>query len=371
MFHECLYALLHDIAEMKLSRIPNNCSPEGVNNILLDKWGIRLFRFAQVFAVSPVDSVLMKSDYPISSQEIRAVRRSLKKMGKDLLKRGRFILNIMNKLWESPKESSDDELIKHMRLEEFFTHYVHRHRVGLIYLEKVTFQGRRGSRINRKSIIALGWGNMISERGHRIDWRMLGSLYDWLWEKVAPYGFYKELEPTSCLEEDLRHQYNRHRWPGGAANFIYGKLGIKEEEILEFVNNFLLNQIFGDKEDYFEGKISPREFPKLFMNFFVDSFGSQESLTLFSKDQSLVDALFLLFYFRLTKMVGEGLFPCLKGKVPEGLISLEGGDWPYRGTEIDDYFVRAINLYIDNNVDLANPTPLIVFPDKSYFSSSF
>jgi hypothetical protein len=357
---------------VKLSNIPIKCSPEGVNSLLLEKWGIGLFRFAQVFAVSPVDQFLKRTEYPFSSHEIKEIRRNLRAMGDDILKRGRSIFRITGRLKEPPtSEISDDELIKLMKLEKFFKEYVRGHRVGLRYIEKVTLQGRRGSGINKRTIIALGWGNMISESGRRIDWRMLGSLYDWLWEKLAPYGFYTDLEPPSGLEEDLRRQYNRYRWPGGAANYIVEKSKIEESQVLEFLANFISHQFFGGQEGYFDSKISLEEFPKLFMNFFIDAFlGTREGLALFSKNQSLADPMFLFMYFRLQKMIDEGLFPGLKGMNPAGVVSSKDADWPYKTSEIDEYFRFVVSLFLDHKVDLEAPPPLIVFPDRSYFSTS-
>lgn len=348
-------------------------APQKVNTLLVDKWGIGLFRFAQVFAVSPVDQFLMRTNYPFSHQEIKAIKRNLKKMGDDLLKRGRLILKITERLKQTPvKETSDEELIKHMRLERFFKEYIRRHRIALRYLEKVSLQGKRGSGINKRTIIALGWGNLISESSHRIDWKTLGNLYDWLWERVAPYEFYKELKAPSGLEEDLRHQYNRYRWPGGTINFLVEKLKIPENQVFEFILNFILHQFFGGKEIYFKGKITADEFPKLFLNFLIDAFlGSREGLTLFSKNQSLADPMFLFLYFRLQKMVGEDLFPNLKGKNPPGVIFSKDADWPYKASEIDEYFNVAINLFLDHKVELGNPPPLIIFPDKSSFSTGF
>jgi hypothetical protein len=171
------------------------------------------------------------------------------------------------------------------------------------------------------------------------------------------------------LEEDLRRQYNRYRWPGGAAEYLIEKTKIKESQVFEFMAKFITHQFFGSKEGDFEGKISANEFPKLFMNFLVDSFlGSREGLTLFSKNQSLADPMFLFLYFRLQKMVDEGLFPDLAGSNPAGIVSQEGSDWPYKASEIDEYFKFAVSIFLDHKVDLGSPPPLIIFPDKSYFS---
>lgn len=55
-------------------------SPKEANEILVSTWGISLFKFAQVFAVSPADLFILRNDYPFSSKEIKTVRHNLKAM---------------------------------------------------------------------------------------------------------------------------------------------------------------------------------------------------------------------------------------------------------------------------------------------------
>jgi hypothetical protein len=350
-------------------------TPQKVNNLLVARWGISLFKFAQVFAVSPVELFLQKTDYPFNYQEIKAIKHNLYKMRDDLLKRGRFILKITQRLKESPfKEMSDDELIKHMRLERFFKEYIHRHEIAMRYAEKICLQGKRGGGINKKSIIAVGWGNLVSEKSRRIDWEMLGDLYDWFWERVAPYKFYNKLKPSYGIVEDLRLQYNRHRWAGGAGNFLFDKLKIKKSEVTEFSSNFLFNQFIGGKENYLMDMlpITWDKFPKFFMNIIIDfSLTLFDGLALFSKDQSFADQGFLFLYIWQQKMAAKSIGPDLNKKSPSEVEIFKGAEIPYGASEIGDYFNYAIKLFLDHKVDLGNPPPLIIFPDKSYFSTSF
>jgi hypothetical protein len=350
-------------------------APKDVNDLLLNKWGISLFRFAQVFAVSPVDQFLMRTDYPFSRQEIKAIRRNLKKMGDDLLERGRFVLRMTQRLGESPiKELSDDQLIKHMGLGEFFNDYIRRHRVALRYCEKVSLQGKRGSSINKKTIIAIGWGNLVSEEDRRINWKLLAQLYDWLWAQVASHKFYNELRPPDSLEEYLRKQYDRYRWAGGVADFIYKKLKVKKTEAFAFFTNFILHQFFGGKEDYLKGKlpISPDQFPKLFQNVIIYAYlAAHEGLTLLSKDQSLADPDFLWLYFRLIRLADENFSFNIGEEILSELGLSKDAPWPFKSSEIGEYIDLAIKIFLDNKVDLRSPRPLIIFPNKSHFPTSF
>ena len=161
----------------------------------------------------------------LAPKKLSAIKRNLKAMQDDLIYRGRLILGITNKLWESPRKSmSDEDLIKHMRLERFFKEYIHNHEEAISYASKMSLQGKRGGGINHKSIIAVGWGNLISGKSRRMDWQMLGDLYYWFWGKVCDYSFYNKLKPSEGIEEYLRHQYIRYRWTRGE---VLEKAGLK------------------------------------------------------------------------------------------------------------------------------------------------
>ncbi len=47
-----------------MHKILANQSPKEVDGILFKKWGIRLFKFAQLFAVYPADILIGKDDNP-------------------------------------------------------------------------------------------------------------------------------------------------------------------------------------------------------------------------------------------------------------------------------------------------------------------
>lgn len=348
-------------------------SPKAVNSLVSGKWGVSLFRFAQVFAVSPLDLILQRNSYPLSIKEIREIKHVVGKMRADLLKGGRRIRRITNFLWDVPEDKiSDVELIKEMRLEEFFSKYIHRFEVVARYLEKTSFQGGRGIGLNKKSIIATGWGYLASQVRRRIDWKLLGELYEWFWNHVRSLKYYADLRPVDELEEYLRHQYNVHRWAGGALEYLSNKLKISEDEILPFLLSLHIQRIVGGKEDYFKDKLpmSEAKFKRLFLNFHIETYLiSTDGLTLFSENQALADPCFLFFMIWIGRMTGKtGMCPIEIEGFPKG-ISLEGADDPFAKTQIADYMNIALQYFIDHQVDLSKLPPLIVFPDKTCFSA--
>lgn len=44
-------------------------------------------------------------------------------------------------------------------------------------------------------------------------------------------------------------------------------------------------------------------------------------------------------------------------------------DLPTKGTEVGEYLLYAIDLIISKKVDIKSPPAIIVFPDRSYFST--
>jgi len=68
-----------------------NHSPADANNLLIDKYGIGLFKFAQIFVVSPMDIFVQKGNKPFNTQELNELKSSLKVMWKGVIKRARDI----------------------------------------------------------------------------------------------------------------------------------------------------------------------------------------------------------------------------------------------------------------------------------------
>ena len=362
-----------DVGEVDLNIFQPEDSPQKVHKLLIDKWGISLFRFAQVFAVSPADLILLRNDYPFSTKELSAIKHNLKTMQDDLIYRGRLILGITNKLWESPRKAmSDEDLIKHMRLERFFKEYIHNHEEAIIYASKMSLKGKRGGSINHKSIIAVGWGNLISGKSRRMDWQMLGDLYYWFWGKVSDYKFYNKLKPSEGIEEYLRHQYGRYRL---IQREVPEKAGLNIRAALRIVSALLSHQFMGNHKEYIkkELSLSESEFPKFFMNFIVDYFlAGPEGLTIFSRDQAIADPGYKFLDIRLQKaIVSKSVILFIKWMFPRGIGDLKDPELPYRSSEIREYLSYAASLFVEHRISLKRPVPLIIFPDRSFFSTSF
>jgi hypothetical protein len=187
--------------ELTANTIGPKESPQKVNKLLIEKWGISLFRFAQVFAVSPIELFLQKSSYPFTDKEMKEVKRTIIKMQDCLLSGGRRIREIINPPLKLPVNAiSDDELVKEMQLQEFVKNYIHKYEILTRYVERTSLHGKIGVELNKKTIIAVGWGNLVSQRRQRIDWKLLGHLYEWFWNKVWSYKYYAEWEPVFGLE---------------------------------------------------------------------------------------------------------------------------------------------------------------------------
>jgi len=348
-------------------------SPRKAHELLMDKWGISLFKFAQVFAVSPIELFLQKSSYPFSNKEMKEVKRTLKKMQDCLFIGGRHIREIINKPLKLPvNEISNDELVKEMQLQEFVKKYVHKYEMLTRYVEKTSLHGKIGVGLNKKTIVAVGWGNLISQGKRRIDWKLLGYLYEWFWYKVFSYKYYAEWKPVFGLEEHLRHQYSVHRWAGGAGEYVCSKLKMSESEVQTFMTNLFVQRLVGGKEDYFRDKLpmSETKFQRLFLNLLIDAYLAEvDGLTLFSKNQSFADPWFLFMFIWLGKAVANISLP---DEVKERLAAtmlLDGAELPYENTQFGDFMKIALNYYLDHKADFSELPPLIVFPDKSCFST--
>lgn len=204
--------------------IKPNDNARYVDRILLDKWNIGVFKFAQVFAIAPIDFIIQKSNKPFTFKEIKEIRLALKKMLEDIFKGVRKIEKLMKRPGGLPiKSKSDSELLKEKAIRTFWLEYILPHEMILFYFERTGQLGKRGIGLNKKSIVSVGWGSLIARSGHRIDWKLLGDLYFWFWERIAPFSFYKEWLPTDGIEDYLKTQYHRYRFKGDLENFVIEK----------------------------------------------------------------------------------------------------------------------------------------------------
>jgi hypothetical protein len=202
---------------------------------------------------------------------------------------------------------------------------------------------------------------------------MLGDLYYWFWGKVSEFKFYNKLKPSEGIEEYLRHQYTRYRWTRGD---VLGKAGLKNlRAAFGLVSVLLSHQFVGGQEEFIWTKLSlsESEFPKFFMNFFIDYFlAGREGLTIFSRDQAIADPGYKFLDVRLQKPVGsKSVMLFLKWLSPRGIGNMKDQELPYKSSEIREFLSYAADIYVEHGISLKRPVPLIIFPDRSFFSTIF
>lgn len=360
---------------MNKLRIKIEQSPKEVNDRLLERFGISLFRFAQAFAVSPLDLVLQKPRYPVSLQEIRAARTSMKKAWDAIEEDGRRFSSLMDKFNEEPTgDFSREAFYKEKGIEDFRLKY-YLPRLWLVLVLEFNRGARQGIGLSKKSIIAIGWCNQIANGGQKIDWTLLCDLYDWFWQRVAPYDYYREWDPGKGIEDYLKNQFHRYRWVGDTDKYLENVVSMTDAKLAGFVFKLFLLRWRETKIKYpiEELPITNKELPRFIRNFLINTFlGKSEGVSLFAKNGSLADPAFYYLYDWLRKIVKDDIL--LAGtesisRMLEPLIKLPGP--AYEGTEVGAFIDYASSLYLDNKVDLKNLPPLIIFPDKKYYSPAF
>jgi hypothetical protein len=356
-------------------RISVNESASGVNDRLLDRFGVSLFKFAQVFAVSPLDLILQRPRYSVSLKEIRAARTSMIKVWHAIENDARNYSILMAKLTGVPRSDfSKEDFRKEDGIFDFFAKY-YLPRLWIILVHELNRGARQGIGLSKKSIIALGWCNQITRIVKKIDWKLLCDLYDWFWNKIAPYDHYKEWDPGLGIEDYLKNQFHRYRWVGGTEKYHEEIFSMTRNEFFIFMFKIFLLRWREAKAKYPIDKlpITNKELPRFIRNYFIDFyFGRSEGISIFTKSGSLADPVFDLMYFWLRKNVKDNRLPPEDSSIPRILEPfLEQTGMIYEGTEVEDFIKYASSLYLENKVDLRTLPPLIIFPDKTYFSLAF
>src|SRR4030042_3639307 len=193
---------------MGLNKLFIELSPEEVNNSLLDKWGINLFKFAQVLAMCAGDALQLPEKYNVTKEKI------LKKK-KLLIALKHYIFTRIPEIESLPKpwleqELSEDEFIEEFKLKTFFKDYLEPNIKRIIELEK-NYDVRQGTHVKKKSILAAAWGSLVYRSGRRMNWDLLANLYEWFWEKLGEHPYYKLIRPPDDLVNFLAVQYHRHK----------------------------------------------------------------------------------------------------------------------------------------------------------------
>ena len=354
-----------------MPRIKPGDSPQAVNKALLNTWNTSLFTFAQVFAICPTDLYLQKRYEPFNFREIKEIRTALEKMRKDVLKGARKIESLMNKSKSfSAEDLTEDELVKDKAIKDFFDKYILVRQLVTFFFEKICQLGRRGVGLNKKSIIALGWGNLASKGGRRIDWQMLGDLYFWFWERIKVFEHYREWSPVDGIEDYLKIQFHRHKFKGSLEDYIVDNMPIAEpgheKEGWQFILRLLMYK-------WADGKVPEREIPGLILNIITGWFlAGNEGLTIFSPSGSFTDPFFNYMNLWLDNDTAQKEI----SRVSSEWLRLMGTAYPTdkelpgAGPEVVSYFGYASELYLANESDSGRIAPMIIFPDRSYFMAA-
>lgn len=198
-----------------IKRFNEDLSPKKVNDFLLETFGISIFKFAQVFAY-PIEKMIISprqrcwrktvvGDIVWTPQDIKKTKEILLKLKGDII-RGMLDIDI---LFLGRQTLTEEKIVKGNEFKKFFVEFYDPVLKSVLEVEKTI--NYKGIDINPKSLIAAGWGNLIHESGAKIQWRILADLYNWFWEKLKVYKYYRILEPPDGIESLFPVQYQRHK----------------------------------------------------------------------------------------------------------------------------------------------------------------
>jgi hypothetical protein len=292
-------------------------SSREVNELLPDKWNISLFKFAQIFAHGASDWAL-EIEKPITKRTALSVSKSLCALRKHILK---TMINIQKSLRTGlDKNTSEERLIESCQLRPFFDH--------LSLMDRIYggrehgFQEKKGARLKKRNNIVASWGILIEKSGGAIDWDFVAKLYEWFWMKLENYDYYKPLKPP------------------------------KDDPVRQFSTTFHRH-----KKNWFcqASALS----------------GMDEDITIFYPTGTSC-TLSHNYIYHLLKTEYNKLIVPRAYQEPSRYLGRTGGAIPgTRNEEMKSYYRYAIELFLRSGVDLRKLPPLIIFPDKSYFSTAF
>lgn len=350
-----------------MKQIFNSLSATQVARLLTEKYGISLFKFAQVFAIAPVDHFVQKRAKPLTYPEVTEIRTALRKMVDGILKGTRKIDRIFNKAGGRPvPDISDAEILNDKAIRAFYVEYIAPREILAAYFERTQQLGKKGTGLNKKSIIAVGWGNLMSNTGNRIDWKILGDLYFWLWGRISQFSSYKEWAPSDGIEDYLKIQYHRHRFKGSLEEFVAENIPFlgegHEREDFDFIRNLLLYK-------WADNRITDKQVLSLVLNISLDwIIASQDGLTIFSPGGSFADPTFGYLYSWLKARADHRSLAPPPFELPSfAKTFLIAQEPPFQGTALGDYFLYAADLFLTKKIEPIKPDPMIVFPDQSFY----
>ncbi|MBE3050018.1 hypothetical protein IMZ48_47460 [Candidatus Bathyarchaeota archaeon] len=281
---------------------PPNSSAKVANEILMKYYGISIFKFAQALAIMAHDPLHKERELGRSPHEVAELKRVLTGLKHDILQGIQRVEQLLSRKNEkAPIKSKPNlsRLIITCGLDNFFNGY-YSHTMELIRFYEANKTAYKGAVIKKSSLVAAGWGNMVQLMDLKIRWDLLADLYEWFWDRLKPYDYYRDLKPTSSLSNYLKIQYYRHKMNPTSRDLV------------------------------------------------LVCCARSEGLTILAKDWSLSDA----YFYALSK------YSEMNKKAQSKYV-------------LREYLKCALDLYSNSKVSPDNGPPLIVFPDKSFFSTSF
>jgi hypothetical protein len=279
-----------------------------MNDQLMQKWGISLFRFAQVLAIcanDSEDSLQLPERYIIRKEKILKKKKLLLTLKKYILRRIREIDAAGWDISEHEGLWTDDEVIIFAKLEPFIEQYFNPLLQDTTNTEN-EYTSHPGARITKKSLLAAAWGGLVCQSQRRMDWAFQADLYEWFWMRLKDHAYYKCIEPPEDLVNYLTVQFHRYK---NNPDSVYC-------------------QTF---------------------------WASHDSLTIFTPNGTFVDHGFVYLIESLcTPQYKKG----------------RSAELPDENDEVIEYFKYALELYLRAAYQPPVP-PLILFPDKLYFSTAF
>jgi len=325
-------------------RIFDDLSAKEVDEILQEKFGISLYRFARALALSIWIKTTSRYQF-YTDQQVKELRKIALEMRKYFLKQYDKIESLgqaglrrddPDYLAVQRDEKQEEQLLKKFGINKLIAHALTEAEI----LEKMYFNKKRGSYVDTKSLLAVGWGNLLQKKRIK-KWILLADLYYWFWARLEAFPFYRDLAPTKDIQNFLRIQFVRYEKvifapelpiPGdkNSPAIIYIADLLDWSGPIYFDKNWAYLDIFYYATCLFGGKVQ-KDWPKKFN-------GS------WPKDRPLNKGLYDLAY----KVINPDM---IKHEIPKLRL-------------IYDLFIKkGIELHLRE----VNP-PIIIFPDNSYFS---
>jgi hypothetical protein len=280
-----------------------------INARLLDRWGLSIFKFAQILATCAGDWLQLPEGLNITKKKLQRKRRLLLALGKHVIRQIREIEAITSIGHESQTEG---EFFKAYGLEPFFYGYLNPCLVETIEREN-SHRPHQGARITKKSILAASWGSLIYQNRQRMNWSLLADLYEWFWERLHNFPYYASMKPPDDLVNYLTVQYHRHS---------------------------------KDPDSFY----------------CVRAYGQREFLIIFASDVAFVDRSFAYV---------DDLIEIMHKRKRGSPHQPWEHELAFRGNDLAEYLRFSASLYTKYGKPPLYRSALIVFPDKSSYSSEF